>query len=483
MGCYSLFLITGCTSTLPLTPVKFGTIQHVDDECPDSLPNRGIDTCKLYEVPLDWQHPDEGSINVFLRVFKRPSAENIHSKGQIWVIDGGPGASGATFSDPKFVELIHSMGWDLYIPTHRGVGFSTELDCGITFKTLDEVFVENCSRGLARKYGDNLNWFSSIGAAYDLNHLIKNNNQQDLPVVIMGTSYGTLVTQRFLQQFDRSINAAVLVSGTHINPRFENVVTHQEDTLKRLLKMCDQQVECADMFSSSAYGYASNLILDNGRQQCETTQANPMIASQIIGYMASSHALREDLPLTIKRLTRCNEADVKHLTQTTNKIGKLIKQQYEQLFQFNPIALHHQIFTEMLSADLEYLDAFELPKNTLLGDSISPYLKNKSDWPTHQPPMKLPDSLQTELPVLTLHGGLDMQAHVSWFEELTSQLNGDNQHTVLFKDAGHGTPNYSELQDGTNCSWQLVEAFINNPGTKLDISCVKEVPPLVFNVE
>ncbi|MEM0909558.1 MAG: alpha/beta fold hydrolase [Pseudomonadota bacterium] len=480
----SFHLLVSCSSKTGLVPVEYGVVQTVNRACPSDMPHTGDDQCQLYEVPLNWSERNGETIDVFLRTFKRDEGNSDTSKGQIWVIDGGPGASGSTFSDPKFVELIHDTGWDLYIPTHRGVGFSTALDCGLQLKAFDAVFVKNCSRNLVKKYGDNLNWFSSIGAAHDLNYLIAANNPNKVPVILMGTSYGTLVAQRFVQQFEQAIDGVILVSGTQISPAFENVSEHQEDTFKRILAHCDLQQDCADMFNVSAYDVAKALILDDGWQQCEITQSNPVIASQILGFLASNSKLRDDLPLTLKRLTRCNAEDVEMLKLTTAEIGKLMQKQYEQLFQFNPIALHHQIFTEMLSSDQDALDQFQSPKTKLLGDSVMPYIDNSRAWPSRKLPLNLPSQINTELPILVLHGGLDIQAHVSWFNTLSSQLNGTAHHAILFEDAGHGTPNYTELNNGINCSWQLVESFLNNEDkTNLDTSCVEKVTPLRFNVQ
>lgn len=470
--------LAGCSDESALKPAAFGSAHPIGNDCPDVLPNVGGDLCGLYQVPLDWTSTEAQTIDVFLRSFPR----NTASRGQLWVIDGGPGASGATFSDPGFVALIHQMGWDLYLPMHRGIGFSSYLDCGINQWPLDEDYVSICSDVLRKKYADKINWFSAVGAAHDLNYLIQHNNPGNLPVVMMGTSYGTYLTQRFLQLFDSNIDAAILLSGTNLAPRFEFVSHQEEQTFRRLLTLCSDQSDCAAMFEYTAYEAAQALILDDGWQSCSQIVSNQQEVSIWFRNLAASQ-LREKLPLTIKKLTRCNRQDAEWLAAQLLELNELESRKRQQLFQFNPLMNHHQIFTELLSPEQEIPTPFDFPENALLGKPASTYVSLRKDWLSRTPPLELPNQLSTEIPILALHGGLDIQASVEWFDDLTSQLTSSTQHAILFPTAGHGTPSYTALNRGENCSWLLVEEFLNGSKHQLNTQCVKEVKPLRFVTE
>ncbi len=469
--------VASCASNVKLDTTSFDEPQALIQKCPTRLPNVGDDLCGIYSVPLNWHAPSAEKIEVFLRSFPL----NGNARGQLWVIDGGPGASGATFSDPMFVELIHDMGWDLYIHTHRGVGLSTPIECTIKYLPLDDWYADTCSSELSSNYGTNTNWFGAVGAAYDLHHLIQANNSNNMPVVVMGTSYGTFVTQRFIQLFESTIDSAILLSGTVLNPQFEIVADEQEQTFKRILAKCNDQINCAGMFEETAYEVLTHFIHQDGWKNCEFTKTNQNLTSYIITSLASNATLIADLPITIKRLVECTKTDIAHLQQTLTSIQMSQQRQREQLHQFNPLMLHHQILTELMSRNA--IDKSNvLPERPLLMSPIETYISVQSKWLNNTSPILLPNGIDTDLPVLALHGALDMQAPLVWFETLQTQLDKRNQHTILFSEAGHGTPNYTKLEDDQNCTWMIVKNFLNNKN-QLNTSCVEALKPLIFKHE
>lgn len=500
--CFFLLSIFSCKNTDSLRPIEFEKADAANYSCPEVLPNTGVDVCALYQVPLNWHQQNDEYIDVFLRAFHinkgANSDDTSHAKGQIWIIDGGPGASGATFSDPDFVNQIHAMGFDLYIPTHRGVGFSSHLNCSKSSQNLSPDYISFCATELLSQYGENLSWFSAIGAAHDLNYLIKNNNPENLPVILMGASYGTFVAQRFIQLFDEQIEAAVLISGANLSPKFEQTALLQEATFQSLLELCDTQYTCNNLFADtphkSAYAAAEHIILGKGWVKCETTNNYPILAQWIMGNLAASSELRAELAITIKRILRCNKKDKTALQHTITSIKERQQKQQQQLFQFNSLLLHHQIFSELMSQNLP--DSIEqiLPKAPLMLSSVPQYVQFRHLWPKLPPAMDLPKKISSQLPVLTMHGGLDMQAPKLWFSELEQQLNKETQFNVLFHQAGHGTPNYTKLEDDTNCSWLIVESFVDsviqihtdpasNHRFTLDTNCNRLVKPFEFITE
>ncbi|HEU4534551.1 MAG TPA: hypothetical protein VFS00_10555, partial [Polyangiaceae bacterium] len=90
-----------------------------------------MDECGTFQAPLDWSDPDREKIDVFLARKKARSAP----RGQLWLLQGGPGSSGGYFSYPygerSEVDRLSAAlpDLDIYVFEHRGVGLSTRLYC------------------------------------------------------------------------------------------------------------------------------------------------------------------------------------------------------------------------------------------------------------------------------------------------------------------------------------------------------------------
>jgi pimeloyl-ACP methyl ester carboxylesterase len=83
--------------------------------------------CATLSVPLDYAHPDQGTIAVV--VSRRQAADPAHRKGVLLINPGGPGGSG--LSMPRYVGDRTPLGqyYDLVGFDPRGVGASTALNC------------------------------------------------------------------------------------------------------------------------------------------------------------------------------------------------------------------------------------------------------------------------------------------------------------------------------------------------------------------
>jgi alpha-beta hydrolase superfamily lysophospholipase len=76
-------------------------------------------------MPLDWSAPGGPAIPVFV---SRARAFGV-GRGDLWLVQGGPGASADVFGE--FVDELRAMvpGFDIYTIEHRGVGESARLGC------------------------------------------------------------------------------------------------------------------------------------------------------------------------------------------------------------------------------------------------------------------------------------------------------------------------------------------------------------------
>lgn len=85
---------------------------------------RGRASSVSIQVPANWDDPGGASITFFVRRIVRPD-----SRGQLWLLAGGPGQAGYGFAGAESFFGQVAPGFDLYSPDHRGTGDSTYLYC------------------------------------------------------------------------------------------------------------------------------------------------------------------------------------------------------------------------------------------------------------------------------------------------------------------------------------------------------------------
>ena len=135
-------------------------------------------------------------VSLFVRKFPAQGA----SRGQVWLVAGGPGESGASFYGMLPTLRRAFPGFDLVMPDHRGTGFSTRMcpaeevvgspggtaldgaEWGTCFQYLNE------RPAYARQ-------FSLTNAAHDLKGLIERTPHPG-KTYLFGTSYGTQLVLR-----------------------------------------------------------------------------------------------------------------------------------------------------------------------------------------------------------------------------------------------------------------------------------------------
>lgn len=180
--------------------------------CDDSLlPGLAGSLCAVSQMPLRPNDPEAGTIDLFIRKFPSTSGTTT---GEVWLIAGGPGESGASFY--PFLDTFRAAfpDRDFIIPDHRGTGFSTRL-C-----PSEEAADSPGGRALA-----GAEWGSCIGAMYrdpgrtqaftvtnaslDLSALITR-YRTDGSVRVYGVSYGTQLILRMLQTAPVALDAIVL---------------------------------------------------------------------------------------------------------------------------------------------------------------------------------------------------------------------------------------------------------------------------------
>lgn len=206
---------TSASSFAAATSVPFGD-SAIFAPCSDAdrFPALAGSLCLTDSVALDPSAGVAGGEAAQLFVRKFPADKAARRRGEIWLIAGGPGESGASFY-PLLPTLRRAFpGLDLIVPDHRGTGYSTKI-CAV-----EEA--PDSAEGIALA-GDE--WGPCIGNAYvdpvraksftvthaaqDLSALIGRHRGPGRTYVY-GVSYGTQLVLRMMAASPVKVDGLIL---------------------------------------------------------------------------------------------------------------------------------------------------------------------------------------------------------------------------------------------------------------------------------
>ena len=209
--------------------------------------------CALVRAPLDHTAPGKREVELFVRKFPARGA----TQGELWLIAGGPGESGASFY--PFVDTLRAAapGFDLVVPDHRGTGFSTRL-CP------EEESAESAG-GMALEGAE---WGSCIGAmhadaqrtqaftitnaAHDIELLMERLGAGE-STYLYGVSYGTQLVLRTLAVAQPAgLDGVILDSLIPADDDERHDLGHRSQVTdavgRQVLRQCDARAECSRYF-------------------------------------------------------------------------------------------------------------------------------------------------------------------------------------------------------------------------------------------
>lgn len=441
-------------------------------DCPATLPGVSTDrTCATTLVPLLYAEPEAGWIELLVAHYPATTP----SQGQLWMLDGGPGGTGAPYMNEAMLPLYQKLGLDIYIPQHRGTGRSTPLACD------DPDDLVGCSEALVEKWDKGLQGFSSAAAGEDLGQLIVRAKKGDERVFVLGISYGTYWGQRYLQRYPDQATGVMLDGVAPLTANLLEGDAIANTAGLRLLADCGKNPTCLLALDMDPPATAERVLELADDESTRCLGAEGFTRDDLADIFALMMVLDfpEFVPAILMRVNRCETQDQTELEHLSPALKELIDALNELDWEsMNPALGSHVLRTDLL-AEVKAIPLAEMVKarDRLLfrggAFSLEWMADLVSNWTVNYRPV---DKILSKpaTPVLLMNGGYDMQTPLPWMNVLAETLEAP---AVVFPTAGHAVDlsvSYS-MHTEEPCSIQIKRQFVENTGAELDLSCMDDL--------
>lgn len=177
----------------------------------DSFPALAGSQCVTTPTPLEHGGGDDPqSLDLFVRKFPARG----EAKGEVWLIAGGPGESGAAFYPLLETFRRAFPGYDLVVPDHRGTGYSSRICPAEEARSSEDAFALGGTEwgpciGFTFSNPNRTHAFSVTNAAHDLSGLI-GRYRGGGEVHVYAVSYGTQLVLRMMQVAPPALDSLIL---------------------------------------------------------------------------------------------------------------------------------------------------------------------------------------------------------------------------------------------------------------------------------
>jgi pimeloyl-ACP methyl ester carboxylesterase len=441
--------------------------------------------CATLELPLRWDEAQGSTLSWFVK--KVPATEP--SRGQVWLLQGGPGSSGVGLEHLADVLSQAVPDLDVYIPDHRGVGRSTLFECDGAMRsvgtTQDQIAA--CGWELVRDWGEDTQAFGTTSAARDVVAVATALHRPSDEVVVWGGSYGGYWAHRVLQADENALFTAALFDSSAL-PTGGLSTLYQ--TLKpreagdALLAACAEDAECSARLGPDPRQRALEILDDLCAPLRNLGRGGRVGLQGLVSTALREWRLLRLIPAILYRAERCDDADVDYLDSFSRQLGSGEALHATEVPDSAALFLHI-MFTEVISELSELRDIVVATEGEVFSDLSTSvdWRAALADWP-HYPEDEFTGRwADTEIPMLLLRGGLDTQTPLSEGQALADRFRTDSQQSFFFPTGGHGVYYRThDLEDGvdTSCGAHITHQFLRSPTTPVDASCIDDTPPLDF---
>lgn len=448
-----------------------------------ACPERFRDECATVKMPLDHANPAGDTIDVFLSRRRGGGAR------QLWLLQGGPGASAESFYGlHDFLGKVDPEV-DVYTIEHRGVGDSSRLSCVATGElesSLSGTKIEPeewpaCRDEVAGAWGDKLNHFTTTQAAHDLALAIERTRGEGQGVFVYGGSYGTYWANRYGVLHPTQPSGIIL--DAPVQPysdlsRFDFAF----DPIGRQLfaELCPKSARCQEKLGPDPLAFFDATFAALGAGKCKKLGVDLPTWRAVFGLSLMDYNLRNWLPALVYRLNRCSTADQKAVQKLFSKVFK----GGPDLPRTSKILQLHVLLSELWAN--ENVDEAEVAKlrdsTSFFLDSITGVFQMQATWPRYARDPRDAEYLPPSVPTLVMGGELDPAAPPALVGRgFRDNLKGPHQTYVEMPFGTHCVLTTSPVGEGKpSCPVQLVRTFLADPTANLPVSCAPQVLPPTF---
>jgi len=416
--------------------------------------------CGEADVPADWNDRDGARVHVFVK-----RIGNVAAPTQMWMLNGGPGASGADF-EPIAERFSRDGSLVFYLPDHRGTGRSSRVGCAAENDASPGGFAitdEEWGACEAELRSVNLDAFTTTQAARDLAWAIDDSHREGQTVHVWGGSYGTRWAQRYLQvRPDQATSVTLMgtVTATRSTVDYDAIF---DRVGREFLARCSRDPYCGSRLGTRAQEIWD--ALDAGLC-AEAELDKPMLRSFFAALLLSSWYERALIPATLYRLGRCNAGDVAALQY----LGWLLRQPTTPS---TADRLHSRLLglqidiNEMWPTDPPSLAQLQADVDaTIISPASSVRIAERvATWPSRHPLDEYAGAYpDAALPVLVVNGEYDPATPIDHAREVASHY--ANATLLVGPDATH-----SFVTPTRRASWCFMDAvlqFARMPSAPLD---------------
>ncbi len=457
-------------------------------ECP--VPLTGAE-CGYLTVPLDRAYPLGQKIRVSVAIFK--SSSPSPAPDPVVYLNGGPGVAGLKYVGRSIRSLLPTFleDRDLILVEQRGTGFSAPwLDCpelnDVPFRTLAQNLTLPeaaayhsqqaliCRDRLTRE-GINLAAYTSADAAADLADLRQALSYQGWN--LYGLSYGTRLALTVMRDHPEGIRSVILDS-VYMPPQadfYAELFPNAAHTFQTLFRLCAQDSDC-----DTAYPRLETVFLETidhlNAQPATFPIVDPLTQAEVTGAMNGPgfvgllYRLLYDtgnIPRLPDLIYRMHDGDYSLLP------GLLIDPLKEPLRY--SVGMNHTIhcsdeepFTsrEKIAAAAAGLDA-RYQGHYHWDVDVAAFLDFCDRWGRRGPNPLENQPVVSAIPTLILAGELDPASPPVHGRLVAQSL----PHSFFYEFPGIG----HLAVYNTPCAEALATAFLNDPGTAPDASCIKDM--------